>query len=130
MQMHAKIVLSEDPLDYAALYAEIADAYFELEMYSEAGPIYETLAADPAVRHALCYLLIFSQWPCRQAVCIFFCKSPHAVECKVTYAKHLKFTNKVYMFLIPSHRQAANSISSHRCGPLKHRCQDETCRTL
>ncbi|KAF8549682.1 TPR-like protein [Imleria badia] len=47
-KMHANIVLSEDALDYAVLIAEIADAYFELEMYSAAGPIYETLGADPA----------------------------------------------------------------------------------
>lgn len=49
--MHGDTVLSQDPLDYAALYGEIADAYFELEMYSDASPIYETLATDPAVRH-------------------------------------------------------------------------------
>lgn len=49
--MHANIVLSQDALDYAALFGEIADAYFELELYSEADPIYETLGADPAVRH-------------------------------------------------------------------------------
>ncbi|KAG9310821.1 hypothetical protein JVU11DRAFT_8674 [Chiua virens] len=47
-KMHAEIVLSQDALDYAVLYGEIADAYFELEMYSDAGPIYETLGADPA----------------------------------------------------------------------------------
>lgn len=49
--MHADIVLSQDALDYAALHGEIADAYFELEMYFDATPIYETLAADPAVRN-------------------------------------------------------------------------------
>jgi len=49
--MHANIVLSQDALDYAVLFGEIADAYFELEMYTEAGPIYETLGADPAVRY-------------------------------------------------------------------------------
>lgn len=49
--MHADIVLSQDALDYAALFGEIADAYFELDMYSDAGPIYEVLGADPAVRH-------------------------------------------------------------------------------
>ncbi|KAF8126331.1 hypothetical protein EV363DRAFT_1174437 [Boletus edulis] len=47
-KIHADIVLSQDALDYAALFVEIADAYFELEMYSEASPIYETLGADPA----------------------------------------------------------------------------------
>ncbi|KIJ64224.1 hypothetical protein HYDPIDRAFT_175610 [Hydnomerulius pinastri MD-312] len=47
-KMHANIVLAQDVLDYAALFGEIADAYFELEMYADAGPIYETLGADPA----------------------------------------------------------------------------------
>ncbi|KAG8215367.1 hypothetical protein J3R82DRAFT_8964 [Butyriboletus roseoflavus] len=47
-KMHADIVLSQDALDYAALFGEIADAYFELEIYSDAGPIYEILGADPA----------------------------------------------------------------------------------
>jgi hypothetical protein len=36
-------------LDYAPLFAEIADAYFEREMYAEARPIYELLGADAAV---------------------------------------------------------------------------------
>jgi hypothetical protein len=45
IQMHANIVLAQDVLDYAALFGEIADAYYELEMYADAGPIYETLGA-------------------------------------------------------------------------------------
>lgn len=47
-KMHATIVLSQDVLDYGALFVEIADAYFEREMYSEARPIYETLGAESA----------------------------------------------------------------------------------
>ncbi|KAH7927002.1 TPR-like protein [Leucogyrophana mollusca] len=47
-KMHANVVLSQDILDYAALFGEIADAFFELEMYADAGPIYEMLGADPA----------------------------------------------------------------------------------
>ncbi|KIK91737.1 hypothetical protein PAXRUDRAFT_148847 [Paxillus rubicundulus Ve08.2h10] len=47
-KMHANIVLAQDVLDYASLFGEIADAYYELEMYADAGPIYETLGADPA----------------------------------------------------------------------------------
>ena len=46
------------------LFAEIADAYFEREMYAEAKPIYELLGGDPAVRqnflsgqHSLSYQL-------------------------------------------------------------------------
>lgn len=49
-QMHASIVLAQDVLDYAALFGEIADSYFEREMYADARPIYEVLGADPAVR--------------------------------------------------------------------------------
>ncbi|KAJ2916357.1 hypothetical protein MD484_g4072, partial [Candolleomyces efflorescens] len=45
---HADAVLSEDVLDYAVLFSEIADAYFEREMYAEAKPIYELLGGDPA----------------------------------------------------------------------------------
>ena len=41
--------MAQDILDYAVLFAEIADAYFEREMYAEAKPIYELLGADPAV---------------------------------------------------------------------------------
>ncbi|CAA7263975.1 unnamed protein product [Cyclocybe aegerita] len=47
-KLHAGIVLSEDVLDYSVLFAEIADAYFEREMYAEAKPIYELLGGDPA----------------------------------------------------------------------------------
>ncbi|KAH7882558.1 hypothetical protein F5I97DRAFT_1906074 [Phlebopus sp. FC_14] len=47
-KMHANVVLAHDVLDYAALFGELADAYFEQEMYADAGPIYETLGADPA----------------------------------------------------------------------------------
>ena len=47
--MHANAVLSQDVLDYAPLFAEIADAYFDREMYAEARPIYELLGADASV---------------------------------------------------------------------------------
>jgi general transcription factor 3C polypeptide 3 (transcription factor C subunit 4) len=42
-------VLSEDVLDYAPLFLETADAYFEREMYSEARPIYELLGGEASV---------------------------------------------------------------------------------
>ncbi|KAF8060194.1 hypothetical protein FPV67DRAFT_1513697 [Lyophyllum atratum] len=45
---HANAVLSQDVLDYAPLFAEIADAYFDRELYAEARPIYELLGADAA----------------------------------------------------------------------------------
>ncbi|KAF8190296.1 hypothetical protein K438DRAFT_1831751 [Mycena galopus ATCC 62051] len=43
---HADAVLSEDVLDYAPLFLETADAYFEQEMYAEARPIYELLGTE------------------------------------------------------------------------------------
>ncbi|TFK26991.1 TPR-like protein [Coprinopsis marcescibilis] len=45
---HANIVLAEDVLDYAVLFSEIADAYFDRELWAEAKPIYELLGGDPA----------------------------------------------------------------------------------
>jgi general transcription factor 3C polypeptide 3 (transcription factor C subunit 4) len=48
--MHANIVLSQDLLDYSPLFVEIADAYFDQEMYAEASPLYELLGQDAAVR--------------------------------------------------------------------------------
>ncbi|KAI0269808.1 TPR-like protein [Gloeopeniophorella convolvens] len=43
---HANIVLAQDIVDYAPLFVEIADAYFDREMYAEARPIYEMLGQD------------------------------------------------------------------------------------
>ena len=51
--MHADIILSQEIADYAALFTEIADAYFEREMYADAGHIYEMLGADAGVRFSL-----------------------------------------------------------------------------
>ena len=51
--MHAKIILAQDVTEYAPLFAEIADAYFEKEMYSEAGHIYEMLGGDAGVWFSL-----------------------------------------------------------------------------
>lgn len=47
-KLHAQVILSQDVLDYAPLFAEIADAYFERKMYADARPIYELLGADAA----------------------------------------------------------------------------------
>jgi general transcription factor 3C polypeptide 3 (transcription factor C subunit 4) len=49
-QLHASIVLSHDVMDYAPLFAEIADAYFDKDVYADAKPIYELLGADAGVR--------------------------------------------------------------------------------
>lgn len=51
-QMHANIVLSQDITEYAPLFSEISDAYFEREMYAEAGHIYEMLGGDAGVRQS------------------------------------------------------------------------------
>ena len=48
-QAHASIVLSQDVVDYAPLFVEIADAYFDREMYAQARPIYEMLGQDAGV---------------------------------------------------------------------------------
>ncbi|KAH6893966.1 hypothetical protein BKA70DRAFT_1160794 [Coprinopsis sp. MPI-PUGE-AT-0042] len=45
---HANLILREDVLDYAVLFCEIADAYFERELWGDAKPIYELLGGDPA----------------------------------------------------------------------------------
>jgi len=58
--LHANAVLSEEVLDYSVLFAEIADAYFEHEMYAEAKPIYELLGGDPAVCQAISVQYSFS----------------------------------------------------------------------
>ncbi|KAF8332446.1 hypothetical protein F5887DRAFT_996848 [Amanita rubescens] len=47
-KLHANVVLSQDVLDYAPLFCEIADAYFDRKMYAEAKPIYEMLGSDIA----------------------------------------------------------------------------------
>jgi len=48
-QAHASIVLSQDVIDYAPLFVEIADAYVDQEMYAQARPIYEMLGQDAGV---------------------------------------------------------------------------------
>ena len=48
-QKHADIILAQDVLEYAPLFTEIADAYFEREMYAEARYIYEILGGDAGV---------------------------------------------------------------------------------
>ncbi|KAJ7912852.1 TPR-like protein [Mycena leptocephala] len=45
-KLHVSAVLSENVLDYAPLFVETADAYFEREMYAEARPIYELLGGE------------------------------------------------------------------------------------
>lgn len=46
-QRHAGVILSQNVKDFAVLFAEIADAYFEKQLWAEAKPIYELLGGDP-----------------------------------------------------------------------------------
>ncbi|KIM61704.1 hypothetical protein SCLCIDRAFT_1215803 [Scleroderma citrinum Foug A] len=57
---HANVVLAQDVLDYAALFVEIADAYFQQEAYDDARPIYEALGADPATSNLYVLLQVAS----------------------------------------------------------------------
>ncbi|KAJ6571874.1 hypothetical protein B0H19DRAFT_1131683 [Mycena capillaripes] len=45
-RLHVSAILSEDVLDYAPLFVEIADTFFEDQMYADALPIYELLGSD------------------------------------------------------------------------------------
>ncbi|KAL1745068.1 hypothetical protein HDZ31DRAFT_37197 [Schizophyllum fasciatum] len=45
-KLHASRILTEEPADYAPLFAEIADAYFERGLWAEARGVYEVLGAD------------------------------------------------------------------------------------
>nr|GAT57057.1 TPR-like protein [Mycena chlorophos] len=44
-QIHAGIILAEDILDYAPLFSELADAYFDIEMWGDAREVYERLGS-------------------------------------------------------------------------------------
>ena len=68
--MHAGIVLSQNSLDFAPLFSEIADAYYEREMYAEARPIYEMLGADAGVFLSWLAYISESDSGFRRAVCI------------------------------------------------------------
>jgi general transcription factor 3C polypeptide 3 (transcription factor C subunit 4) len=76
-QVHADVVLSQDILDYAPLFSEIADAYFEQELFAEARAIYELLAGNDTVRFDDLAPYIFNFEP-RRAACIF-CSKPQNV---------------------------------------------------
>lgn len=83
--MHASIVLGQDILEYAALFAEIADAYFDREMYAEASNIYQMLGADAGVSSfERIYMQITDHCISRRAVRMSFCKPRHVIECWAT----------------------------------------------
>ncbi|KAL1658912.1 hypothetical protein GGG16DRAFT_119694 [Schizophyllum commune] len=45
-KLHASVVLAEEHTDYAPLFAEIGDAYFEKGLWAEAKGVYEVLGGD------------------------------------------------------------------------------------
>ena len=79
-QLHANVVLAEDVLDYSVLFAEIADAYFEKELFADAKPIYELLGGDPAVRSSSFLRVCAVKKFARRAASIFSCEQLHACE--------------------------------------------------
>jgi len=48
--MHTSVILVQDIQEYASLFSEIADAYYNQRMYTTAVAIYEELSQDPAAR--------------------------------------------------------------------------------
>lgn len=50
-KMHASAILAQDVREYAPLFSEIADAYYDQKMYTAAVAIYEELGQDPSVSH-------------------------------------------------------------------------------
>lgn len=67
-------------MDYAPLFVEIADAYFERELYAEARPIYETLGSDANVRSYSHVAQHVSQ-PRRRVVFTSFYRRPPVYVC-------------------------------------------------
>jgi len=61
--MHATVILAQDVREYAPLFSEIADAYYDQRMYMAAVTIYEELGQDPAVRHSLLHLQVLLTVP-------------------------------------------------------------------
>ena len=104
-QAHANVVLSQEVLDYAPLFAEIADAYFELEMYAEARPIYELLGTDAAVCPLMRLFLSHIESlisTIRRAVYIFSSRPPHASVCWESCGKLQRSMNMVSQMLNPA----------------------------
>jgi hypothetical protein len=80
LQMHASIVLAHDIMNYASLYLEIADTYFEKDLYTDARPVYEALGTDSSVREACSESMSILNFIDRRAACTFFSKQQHVVE--------------------------------------------------
>jgi len=57
-QLHAGVILSQDVKSFSVLFAEIADAYYEKQLWADAKPIYELLGMDSEV--SICVVLQFN----------------------------------------------------------------------
>lgn len=90
-------MLSHEVAEYAPLFGEIADAYFERELYAEAGHIYEILGGDPGVCESSSFaqqtlILLLTH---RQVVYTFSFKRLPVDVWWVILRKLLKFMNMV-----------------------------------
>ena len=97
-QKHADVILAQDVLEYAPLFTEIADAYFEREMYAEARHIYEALGGDAGVRMS-CYTPSrcnpYNLYIRRPVASTYFCKPPPAAARWATSRRPPRSTSMV-----------------------------------
>lgn len=71
--MHAGVILAQDIREYAPLFSEIADAYYDQRMYAAAVATYEELGQDPTVRHSCPHLQdLLTGYRSRRAVSTFW----------------------------------------------------------
>lgn len=80
-KMHASVILAQDIREYAPLFSEIADAYYDQRMYTTAVAIYEELGRDHAVCHFLPHPqdLLTNPWN-RRAASMFWSEQRLVVE--------------------------------------------------
>ena len=62
-KMHASVILAQDIAEYAPLFSEIADAYYDQRMYTAAVTVYEMLVRAPSVRVFISPHKIYSRIP-------------------------------------------------------------------
>ena len=78
--MHASVILAQDIREYAPLFSEIADAYYDQRMHTAAVAIYEELGQDPAVRHSRSHLqALLTGHRNRRVVSMFWSEPRHVV---------------------------------------------------
>ena len=89
-QAHASVVLSQDVVDYAPLFVEIADAYFDREIYAQARPIYEMLGQDAGVCCSSHYRLLVVHATHRLVVCTSSSRLRYVTTCLDNFRTPLK----------------------------------------